>query len=135
MQNNRKEIEVNGKHYTLTVRRSILFRIANIAPELLKIYDNSKKKDGLGDEANSASQEDEMMSLEATAGEKLYDNMNLIFYEMLKENHSDISLEKSNEIYYNFCNEYNDVDEHLFKLIETVFTQGIPRDKKKNLNW
>ena len=29
MQNNRKEIEVNGKTYILTVKRSILFKIAN----------------------------------------------------------------------------------------------------------
>ena len=133
MHNNRKEIEVNGKTYFLTVKRSILFRIAKIAPELLKIYDKSKKEDGLG--GDDVSQEDEMMSLKETAGEKLYDNMNIIFYEMLKDNHKDISFEKSNEIYYDFCNEYNDVDEHLFGLISTVFTQGIPRENKKNLNW
>ena len=70
MHNNRKEIKVNGKSYFLTVKRSILFRIAKIAPELLKIYDKSKKEDGLG--GDDVSQEDEMMSLASGIGRALF---------------------------------------------------------------
>lgn len=132
MQNNKREVEINGKFYTLSVKRSILFRIASIAPELLKINQNSKKgNNSVGEDVSQA--EKEVLSINAM--EKLYDNMNIIFYEMLRERHPEITLEKSNEIYYNFCNEYNDVDDKLFSLIETVFTQGIPRENKKNLNW
>lgn len=132
MQNNKREVEINGKFYTLTIKRSVLFRIAFVAPELLKIYKSSLKgNDSQGDDVSRI----EIESLSVDAMNKLYDNMNIIFYEMLRERHPEITLEKSNEIYYNFCNEYNDVDDKLFSLIETVFTQGIPREDKKNLDW
>ena len=117
----------NGKIYTLTVTRSILRRVATIIPDIVNIIQNTDDENDLSDE------EKEELSLDAT--DKLYANMNLVFYYMLKSEHKDITLEESNEIYKNFNNEYNDVDDKLMSLIEKVFTQGVPREKKKNINW
>lgn len=127
MLNNKKEIEINDEFYTLTVNRSILYKIAMIIPEVIEINNHSGKDSKMSDE--------EKADLNFTVMDKLYENMNLIFYEMLKVEHKNISLEMSNEIYENFHKEYNDVDEKLMSLIEMVFTQGVPREKKKNVNW
>ena len=135
MLNNQKEIEVNGKKYVLTVQRSLLFRIATIVPEILNFAKESKSQEGELEKEQIMSQERMVELFNNSTIDKLYDNMNVIFYEMLKHQHKDISFEKSNEIYLNFCYEYNDVEEHLMALIEKVFTQGIPRKEKKNLNW
>ena len=132
---NQKEIEVNGKKYVLTVQRSLLFRIATIVPEILNFAKESKSQEGELEKEQIMSQERMVELFNNSTIDKLYDNMNVIFYEMLKHQHKDISFEKSNEIYLNFCYEYNDVEEHLMALIEKVFTQGIPRKEKKNLNW
>lgn len=134
MLNNQREIEVNGKTYLLTVQRSILFKIATIVPEILKFSEKSKSGDESQNE-QEMSQEKLVELFENSTIDKLYNNMNVIFYEMLRVHHKNISFEKSNKIYYDFCKEYNDVDEKLMSLVETVFTQGIPREQKKNLNW
>ncbi len=134
MQNNEREIEVNGKIYTLTVRRSIVYKIATIVPEVLKIYKKSKQEGKEVVNGDEISQDALVELLNESTIDKLYDNMNVIFYELIKVKHN-ISFEKSNEIYANFNKEYNDVDDKLMSLIEKVFTQGIPREKKKNLNW
>lgn len=134
MLNNQKEIEVNGKKYVLTVQRSLLFKIATIVPEILNFSKESNSGDENKDE-QGLSQERMIELFSNSTIDKLYDNMNVIFYEMLKQQHKGISFEKSNKIYYDFCNEYNDVEDHLMSLIEKVFTQGIPREQKKNLNW
>ena len=42
MYSNTRQIEIGGKKYTLTARRSILFKMKEIAPELLKINPKSK---------------------------------------------------------------------------------------------
>ena len=133
MQNNEREIEVNGKSYILTVQRSIIFKIATIVPEVLKIYKKSSQSDNKPRE--ELSQEALVELFNESTIDKLYDNMNVIFYEMLKVKHKEISFETSNKIYADFNKEYNDVDEKLMTLIEKVFTQGIPRENKKNLNW
>lgn len=127
MLNNKKKIEINDEIYTLTVNRSILYKIAMIIPEVIEINNYSDKESKMSDE--------EKADLNFTVIDKLYENMNVIFYEMLKIEHKNISLEMSNEIYENFHKEYNDVDEKLMSLIEMVFTQGVPREKKKNVNW
>lgn len=134
MFNNTKQIEVGGKKYTLTVRRSILFKIAEICPELVRLAKTTKS------ETEDDLTEDEVLKKLEESGtidsvDKLYDNMPTIFYELIRVAHSDISREKSDEIYWNFYDEYNDVDDYLYKFIQTVFTRGIPRKNKKNLNW
>ena len=133
MQNNEREIEINGKFYTLTVQRSNIFKIATIIPEVLNIYKKSSQSDKKTNE--ELSQEALVELFNESTIDKLYDNMNVIFYEMLKVKHKNISFETSNKIYADFNKEYNDVDEKLMTLIEKVFTQGIPRENKKNLNW
>lgn len=122
--NNIKRIEVNGKTYTLTARRSIIFSMAKLSPKVLQIMSKDKQ-----------ASKDEESELNLSVSEILYDNMNVVFYEMIRIAHPDISLNKSNEIYYDFCREYNDVDEKLLNLITSVFSDGIPREQKKNLDW
>lgn len=134
MLNNTKQIEVNGKKYTLTVRRSILFKIAEICPELLRIVKKSNSGEvDLKEKENVLDILDDTSALDMTA--KIYDNMPTLFYELIKVAHKDITREKSDEIYWDFTNEYNDVDENLSKFIQSVFLGGVPREKKKNLNW
>lgn len=134
MLNNTKQIEVNGKKYTLTVRRSILFKIAEICPELLRIVKKSNSGEvDLKEKDNVLDILDDTSALDMTA--KIYDNMPTLFYELIKVAHKDITREKSDEIYWDFTNEYNDVDENLSKFIQSVFLGGVPREKKKNLNW
>lgn len=134
MLNNTKQIEVKGKKYTLTVKRSILFKIAQICPEAIKIAKVAKNKNGgqLTDEdiENCLGND---CAMEAVS--KLYDNMPILFYELIKVAHKDISMETSDKIYWDFYDEYNDVDEHLYDFIQSVFMNGIPKEKKKNLDW
>ena len=113
MLNNIKQIEVNGKKYTLTARRSILFKIAQICPELVKIAKSSKS------ETKDDLQEEEVLERLKESGtldavDKLYDNMPSLFYELIRWAHKDITQEKSEEIYWDFYDEYNDVDEYLY---------------------
>lgn len=129
MYNNTKQIEVKGKKYTLTAKRSIIFRLNAISPELIKIFKFNQEG------SNKKISEEELLDLEATAGGKLYDNINVLFYEMIKTAHPDITEQKSNEIYWDFQSEYNDVDEKLISFLYSAFTDGIPREKKKNLDW
>ena len=129
LKNNTKQIEVGGKTYTLTARRSIIFRIAEICPELLKIK-NAKNKNEMTDE-----EQEKLVEIELNASDKLYENMPKLFYELINYVHKDITREKSDEIYLEFNQEYNDVDEHLLNFIYSVFTDGIPREQKKNLDW
>ena len=121
MFNNKKTIEVDGKQYTLTVKRSMFVELQRIVPELIKFGQNNGK--------------DITSEMEFEAGIKIYDNMDKIFYAMIKFEHPELTKEESDEIYENFYNEYNDVDEKLIEFMQSSFTDGIPRDKKKNLNW
>ena len=132
MLNNTKQIEVNGKKYTLTARRSILFVIAQTCPELVRIAKakESETRDEEAEDVLDKLQESETLDLI----DRLYDNMPTIFYELIRVAH-DISREKSDEIYWDFYDEYNDVDDFLYAFIQTVFTRGIPRKNKKNLKF
>lgn len=134
MLNNTKQIEVNGKKYTLTARRSIIFKIAQICPELVRLA-KSSKSETQGD----LTDEQVLKKLEESgtldAVDKLYDNMPTLFYELIKVAHDSITREKSDEIYWDFYDEYNDVDDYLYEFIQSVFTRGIPRKNKKNLDW
>jgi len=115
--NKTKQIEIGGKIYTLTSKRSIIVNMGKYAPELLNINKNN----------------DENARYEL--GAILYDNMNNLFYEMIKVEHPNLSKEESDNIYEDFCNEYNDVEEHLLEFIDSTFTEGIPRENKKTIIW
>ena len=121
MFNNKKHIEVNGKEYTLTVKRSMFIELQNIVPELIKFGENGGKN--------------VTKEMEVEASLKIYDNMDKIFYSMIKIEHPELTKEQSDEIYEAFYNEYNDVDEKLIEFMQSSFTDGIPRENKKNLNW
>lgn len=123
--NKTKTIEVGGKKYTLTVRRSMIFPLAKQIPECMKIIQASNK--GVSDE--------ELSTLEYNAGASIYDHIDIVFYEMIKIAHPDITKEKSDLIYGAFYDEYNDVDEKLLNFFYESFTDGVPRENKKNLDW
>lgn len=123
MYSNTKKIVVNEKTYTLTVQRSIVFTLAKIAPELLQINDNGGKS------------KEEVQELQLDAMAKVYDGINLLFYEMIKVAHKDITLEKSNEIFLAFRDEYDEVEENLLNFATSIFTTGVPKTDKKKLNW
>lgn len=122
---NTRDIEVDGKIYTLTVKRSIVKKIAKICPELLKISNNNIE-DSL---INSDSE------IIDNIFDKIYDNMPELFYELIKEKHNELTKSESDEIYNKFYNEYNNVDDNLLKFISSVFTECIQNKQKKNLNW
>ena len=122
--NKTKQIEIGGKKYTLTVKRSMLVTLAKIVPELLKINSKSSKLS-----------EEEMTNLQYEASISIYDKMNVIFFEMIKVAHPTITQEKSDEIYSQFCDEYADVEEKLMEFFSSTFTEGIPAEKKKKIDW
>lgn len=116
-----KQIEVAGKKYTLTVKRSIILKLNEICPEILRI-DNSNVENISRD-------------LEIDVAVRLSANMDVLFYDMIRVAHPEISREKSDEIYENFVDEYGDVEISLVNFIKEVFTGGIPTENKKKLNW
>ena len=119
-----KRIEVAGKTYTLTANRNIMKIIYDIAPELLKLdidpeNDMAKFKNALG-----------------TFGTlKIISELDVVFYNMIKVAHPEISKEKSDEILDNFDAEYEDVSDNILAFAFSVFTDGNPNIKKKKLNW
>ena len=122
MNRHTRTIEVGGKTYTLTAKRSLLIKLGEICPEMLKLDPKNKVED-LGTD------------FEIEAGIKIATNMDAIFYDMIKIAHPEIARDKSDEIYEAFCEEYNDVEVALINFIKSVFTGGIPKEQKKNLNW
>lgn len=116
----KRQIEVSGKTYTLTVKRKLIFKMQELCPELLKIRF-----------ANKEISLDEKID----ASIKLSGSIDEIFYNMIKIEHPEISREKSDEIYEKFTDEYEDVEENLMNFIYESFTSSIPTENKKKLNW
>lgn len=124
MKGNERQINIGGKNYILTVKRSMLVSLARTVPELIKINRMAGKVS-----------EEELAELQFAAGASIYDNIDVIFYEMIKIHHRDITKEKSDAIYSQFCDEYEDVDEKLLDFFSTTFTEGIPQENKKKIDW
>lgn len=116
-----KVIEVAGEKYTLTAKRNIIIKFNEICPEALMLETGKKKS--LTDEE------------EVNASIRLSVNMDILFYDMIKIAHPELSKEESDEIYEKLLEEYGDVEESLIKFIKSVFTGGIPKENKKKLNW
>lgn len=114
---NIKEVEIKGKNYKLTSNRHLIKVIANICPELLKI----ENKDNEGNK-------------DAKIGIDIFADLDILFYEMLKPAHPDISKETADKILDNFEEEYADVGNNLITFAMSSFTQG-DQTKKKQLNW
>ena len=109
-----KKITIGDKKYTLTANRSIIKTLYKIAPDMLKL--NSKgEMDG---------------DSQAKAGVDLMANLDVLFYDMIKVAHKDITKEKSDEILDRFENEYEDVQTELINLAMSVFTTGDQNKKK-----
>lgn len=114
-------IEVAGKKYTLTANRKIIKTIAHIAPEMLKIA--------------TLSNSEEIENSKLDAGLKIMSELDVLFHDMIKIAHPEISKDKSDEILELFENEYEDVQTNLISFAMSVFTEGDPNKKKKKLNW
>lgn len=108
-----KEIEISGKKYTLTANRRTIKTLYSIAPSLLSTK---------GDE------DEEKTSVDLVA------NLDVLFYDMIKIAHPNISKEKSDDILEKFEEEYEDVEGNLVDLALTVFQSG-DQTKKKKINW
>lgn len=120
---NTKQVEIGDKVYTLTVTRGLSIRMSKVAPKFLEI---SKK---------GTMTEEEEREYAIDYGSAIIDNVNVLFYEMLRTAHPDISKEDSNKLYEQFRDEYDDVEDHLLAFFRTSFTDGIPKANKKKLNW
>ena len=118
-----KVIEVAGYgRYTLTANRHIINTLYSIAPEMLKI--SQSKNDSEIEE-----------SAEIETGLKILANLDVLFYDMIKIAHENISKERSDEILEAFESEYEDVQNNLIKFAMSVFTEGDTMKTKKKLDW
>ena len=70
---------------------------------------------------------------EVKIGMDVMANLDILFYDMIKIAHKDITKEKSDEILDKFENEYEDVQTELVNLAMSVFTTG--DQKKKKIVW
>ena len=111
-----RRITIGDKKYTLTANRSIMKTLAKISPDLLKIKDGKMTKER-----------------EAEFGIDLYAGLDILFHDMIKVVHKDITPEKSSEILDKFENEYEDVQTALIDLAMSVFTTG--DQTKKKITW
>lgn len=118
-------IEVAGKKYTLTTNRNIIKILYDIVPQLLQIDVNPTKDPEAYGKAMG------------TLGMlKLMSELDVVFYNMIKVAHPEITKEKSDEILDNFDAEYNNVQDKLLEFaFASVFEEGNPSQLKKNLNW
>lgn len=116
-----KKIDIDGKKYTLTVRRSLIRTIYQISPELLRLKDAKK------------AEEIEESEIGFKANLDLIANIDVLFYEMIKVAHSNISQEKASEIYDKFDSEYDDAATSLIELAMSIFTSG--DQEKKKIVW
>ena len=115
-----KRIEIDGKTYTLTARRSLIKTISEIAPEMLEITpENSPEL-----ETNQAK----------SLGVSVFANLDILFYDMIKVAHPNIDKAKSDDILDKFEEEYDEVQENLIDFAMSVFQSG-DQSKKKKINW
>lgn len=113
-----RKITIGDKKYTLTANRSIIKTLYKIAPDMLKFSQG-------GDNVDS--------ELQTQMGMDVMANLDILFYDMIKIAHKDITKEKSDEILDKFENEYEDVQTELINLVMSVFTTG--DQKKKQIIW
>jgi hypothetical protein len=116
-----KVVEIAGEKYTLTAKRSIIAKLNEVCPEVLVL-----KKEDL---KNISRKEEVDISIRLSA------NMDILFYDLIRTAHPNLSKEESDEIYDKFLDEYVDAENSLMKFIKSVFTGGIPKENKKQLNW
>ena len=112
-----KEVEIKGKNYKLTANRKLIKVISEICPSILKLNDGK-----VGDDNG------------VELGVDILADLDILFYEMLKPAHPDISKETADKILENFEDEYADVANNLITFAMSSFTQGDQTSKKK-LNW
>lgn len=114
---NVKEVTIKGEKYKLTANRRLIKVIAKICPSILKL-NNDNFNDNNG----------------AELGVDILADLDILFYEMLKPEHPNITKETADQILENFEDEYADVANNLITFAMSSFTQG-DQIKKKQLNW
>lgn len=111
-----RKIQIGDKKYTLTANRSIIKTLYKIVPDMLKL-----------DKSGNRSEPDALGAVNLMA------NLDVLFYDMIKVVHKDMSKEKSDEILDKFESEYEDVQTELINFAMSVFTTG--DQKKKKIVW
>lgn len=119
---NTKILEIAGKKYTITANRRIIYTISKICPELLEF-------------ANEKASSKDLKVQEAMVGVKIFGSLDVLFYDMLKIAHPEISKEKSDTLLELADEEYNDFQEKLMELATSAFVSSTPNTSKKELNW
>ena len=120
---NTKKLEIGGKVYTFTARRSLIKTLYEISPSILQL--NQQDQNTGADNASGME-----------FGLDLIAKLDVLFYEMIKPAHN-ISKETSDKIFETCCEEYGE-QEILSKLIEfamSVFPQGDQNKKYKKIVW
>lgn len=119
---NTKKIEIDGKEYKLKVNRSIIKTLNSVAPDLLKTTSKKTAKEIEGDETA------------ISAGLDIFVNLHVVFHDMLKHNHPEITLDGAEDLLNLFEAEYDGVQESLINFAMSVFNQG-DQKKKKKITW
>lgn len=115
---NTKKLEIGGKVYTFTAKRSLMKTIYQICPSILKTGKSTGGADSVQDSATDF-------------GLDMLVNLDVLFYEMINPAHK-LTKEQSDKIFETCCDEYGE-DELLEKLIDfamSVFPQGDQTNKK-----
>ena len=116
---NTKTLEIAGKTYTFTANRSIVKTLYRIAPSILELNDKGEpNKEGI-----------------LNAGLDIMANLDVLFYDMIKIAHPEITKEKSDEILDKCEEEYDNVQEKFLDFALSVFTLGDQKKNKKKIDW
>ena len=112
-----KHINIGGKDYTLTANRKLIKTIYNIAPEFLNLGERKKE-------------------VRENVGVELISNLDILFFDMIKIAHPELTKEDSDAVLQQFEDEYSDVSNAIIELVMTTFTEGNKGSaKKKKINW
>lgn len=112
-----KHINIGGKDYILTANRKLIKTIYNVAPAFLNVSGKNKETN-------------ENVSVDLVA------NLDILFFDMIKIAHPELTKEDSDAVLQQFCDEYAGVDNAIINLAMSVFTEGNKGSaKKKTINW
>ena len=121
-----KKLEIGGKIYTFTTRKSLAKVLAKISPSVLKLNQDNDEK--MPESLN----EEETQGLAVDFGLDLYDNLDVLFYEMIRIAHP-MDKDTCDKIFEKCCEEYGDAQllNALLDFALSAFPQGSQEPKKK----
>lgn len=114
-------VSIDNKNYTLTTNRALFKTLYSICPEFFVAISDVNKQD----------KTEPSIYLNIA----ILSNLDIVFYEMIKREHPELTKEDSDALLLKFETEYDDASSHLMKFVIKVFTQGNPDSPKKKLDW